>query len=592
MSTISARFGLMAACLGASLAPASLVPAWGAPDAKTPQGMVRDLKQGVEVVAAGRLRLTEGDRATVSVSLWNASDNDVAGPVLLVIDGAGIDGVDIANHPEQTADGRAVFEIVPAGSVLLSRGMTSPLELEFAVPEALSREQADAFQLAARVFGREVPASRKPVDDERDFAVRGKSYNLDDLSRVIAIQERNMAALMQKPGVVGTSVGENDRGELIVRVFTETRGQARALPGHIEGVEVQVSPTPGGFKVGPARDTIVFQDGVAKNEATRASERLSATRTDTTAAPGGDPTIRFDRPVPIGCSAFNATDVCASGTLGARCIDSSGKIYGLSNSHVMSKEGLSLLGEEIVQPSQGDNGCNVDLPDNLIGHLVDFMPSNAVPATGTSLQFSNFMDTALLSVTDSLDPDGNVVPAVDAATPEDGYGTPSSRELRNLRIGMLVHKYGRTTIYTRGACAGLNVNGVIGGGVAVEYYNMHEFRGTAPFANLGAPGDSGSLIVTVDGNRPVSLLFAGGGNRTLGNPIGPVLDRFNVKIDDGSRTITTAAGGNIGMSGRQGVAMGNLGPTVEERGLLPPELRGRIKAPSGGFIPKGPQQTP
>jgi hypothetical protein len=48
-------------------------------------------------------------------------------------------------------------------------------------------------------------------------------------------------------------------------------------------------------------------------------------------------------------------------------------------------------------------------------------------------------------------------------------------------------------------------------------------------------GDSGSLIVTADGNnRPVALLFAGSSTHTLANPIDVVLNRFNVTIDNSS----------------------------------------------------------
>jgi hypothetical protein len=52
---------------------------------------------------------------------------------------------------------------------------------------------------------------------------------------------------------------------------------------------------------------------------------------------------------------------------------------------------------------------------------------------------------------------------------------------------------------------------------------------------FSAGGDSGSLIVTADDKKnPVGLLFAGSDMHTIANPIGLVLDRFNVTIDDGS----------------------------------------------------------
>ena len=48
---------------------------------------------------------------------------------------------------------------------------------------------------------------------------------------------------------------------------------------------------------------------------------------------------------------------------------------------------------------------------------------------------------------------------------------------------------------------------------------------------FSGPGDSGSLIVSQDGNQPVALLFAGGDGLTIGIPIDVVLQRFGVTID-------------------------------------------------------------
>ena len=52
-----------------------------------------------------------------------------------------------------------------------------------------------------------------------------------------------------------------------------------------------------------------------------------------------------------------------------------------------------------------------------------------------------------------------------------------------------------------------------------------------PFVTFSDGGDSGSLIVTQGGSKPVALLFAGGGGITIGNPIDDVLTRFGVTID-------------------------------------------------------------
>lgn len=54
--------------------------------------------------------------------------------------------------------------------------------------------------------------------------------------------------------------------------------------------------------------------------------------------------------------------------------------------------------------------------------------------------------------------------------------------------------------------------------------------------SFSAGGDSGSLIVdngtrSTDRLKPVSLLLAGSYIFTVANPIGPVLQRFDVTID-------------------------------------------------------------
>jgi hypothetical protein len=153
----------------------------------------------------------------------------------------------------------------------------------------------------------------------------------------------------------------------------------------------------------------------------------------------------------------------------------------------------------------------------------------------------------------------------------------------------------------------VNVEATIAGAAPPEdtdFYRCDEYLGQDPYPSLGAPGDSGSLIVTMADRRPVSLLFAGGSvgalnkTRTLGNQIGPVLDWFNVKIDDGTDPgVHTDGAGNVGMLGRGGLAMGNIArqdlriPVLTGTGgiiineLLPPELRGRVKANRPPLIP-------
>jgi PKD repeat protein len=104
---------------------------------------------------------------------------------------------------------------------------------------------------------------------------------------------------------------------------------------------------------------------------------------------------------------------------------------------------------------------------------------------------------------------------------------------------MTVQKYGRTTGWTQGEVAEINVTvdvcyevrGLI---FCVKQARFVDQIGISP-GTFSSGGDSGSLIVTDDGNNyPVGLLFAGGSTRTFANPIDVVLHSFVVTVDDDS----------------------------------------------------------
>jgi hypothetical protein len=112
-------------------------------------------------------------------------------------------------------------------------------------------------------------------------------------------------------------------------------------------------------------------------------------------------------------------------------------------------------------------------------------------------------------------------------TPEGSYGIPSVTTAP-ATIDLAVKKHGRTTGLTSGKVYAINAT------VNVTYDS-----GVARFVNqivitpgsFSGGGDSGSLVVTEDGNHPVGLLFAGSSSYTIANPIDTVLSRFSVTID-------------------------------------------------------------
>ena len=60
-------------------------------------------------------------------------------------------------------------------------------------------------------------------------------------------------------------------------------------------------------------------------------------------------------------------------------------------------------------------------------------------------------------------------------------------------------------------------------------------------SSFSAGGDSGSLIVSNDGNfNPVALLFAGSSSTTIANPIGEVLTKLGTALD---KSVSFGGGG-------------------------------------------------
>jgi hypothetical protein len=220
-----------------------------------------------------------------------------------------------------------------------------------------------------------------------------------------------------------------------------------------------------------------------------------------------NPTLKH-RPSPIGVSTGHPN--ITAGTIGCRVVKD-GKVYALSNNHVYADENNAHVGDNVLQPGPYDGGQN---PADAIGTLEDFEP------IVFSTSATNVMDAAiaLSSVGDLL----NHSPV------DGGYGTPATATVA-AAVGLEVQKYGRTTKLTSAKVSGINAT------VDVGYST-----GTARFVNqiivggrgFSKGGDSGSLIVTKAANNPVGLLFAGSQTTTIGNPIDPVLSRFDVQVDD------------------------------------------------------------
>ncbi|HJK98720.1 MAG TPA: hypothetical protein RMF84_15980 [Polyangiaceae bacterium LLY-WYZ-14_1] len=317
------------------------------------------------------------------------------------------------------------------------------------------------------------------------------------LAAAVAAQESVTAQWLAMDGVVGTAVGRDAAGDHVVKVYLTARGAAQ-LPASVAGIPVEFEIT------GPIR---------ALNEVGFDAAPVGAA----VGAAEGDIDRRgtFARPVPIGVSTGHSG--VTAGTIGARVTDGS-RVFALSNNHVYANANDARRGDPLLQPGAADGGR---APRDVVASLHDFEPIGFCRGRRCPM---NRMDAAIAATTTA---------DVGTATPEDGYGSPRSLPAE-ARLGMKVAKYGRTTGYTRGTVTGVNAI------IDVSYRG-----GTARFedqilisgAGFSQGGDSGSLIVSegvwVTDRRPVGLLFAGSRTSTIANPIEVVLDRFDVRIDEG-----------------------------------------------------------
>lgn len=296
----------------------------------------------------------------------------------------------------------------------------------------------------------------------------------------------------------------NANSEADLSRYTVYRAKSAGGPfARIASVTKTASP---GYSNTGLQQSTTYYYRVTAIDASGNQSTYSAKVSATTASNPTGPTIGT-RPAPIGISTGHPH--ITAGTISCRVKDASGKVYALSNNHVYAWENKASIGDNVLQPGAYDGGKD---PRDAFGTLTAFEP----------IVFSRFArntyDAAIaLSSSANL---GN-------STPAGSYGIPSVTT-STATVDLAVKKHGRTTKLTHGTVYAVNAT------VNVTYDS-----GTARFVNqivitpgsFSDGGDSGSLIVTEEGNHPVGLLFAGSSSYTIANPIDPILSRFGVTID-------------------------------------------------------------
>ncbi len=501
-----------------------------------------------------------GDKTlSARVLFKNKSETDIPGKLVLVVDGSSIEGATLHEPQGQFTETTPYLQMLPVKRVLDAGKETPVKSLILTTVESTAELKLESASLRWRAFTLTKPADQdnEPPADEKQ--VPGKGYTWGEMRRVMGIQSQATVALIEKHdgAILGTGTSEDADGNLVIRVYAAQGGMSRKLPGSIEGVPVELTVT-GTIKGGPAWSRVTRQDGKAELPAAPQPEPEAPTGSEATPAAAnsslravasplatlqiGPPTRRFTRPVPIGVSIMNQTDACSAGTLGCRCIGRDGRQFILSNNHVMAEENFGIAGDTISQPSSLEYApplrCSI-IPADVIATLSDFHRIQYfTPITAVATAPVNTMDAAV-----ALTPLG----MVDVCTPLGAYGMPARAPQENLFVGMGVQKQGRTSGFTKGKVFSINVEVAVGytSGFA-RFRNCIDVQTQFRTPSFGAPGDSGSLVVSLADRRPVGILFAGGGFDTFLNPISPVLHRFKVGVDDGTGGLPLFGSGRMG----------------------------------------------
>lgn len=222
----------------------------------------------------------------------------------------------------------------------------------------------------------------------------------------------------------------------------------------------------------------------------------------------------YIRPCPAGYS-IGHRDITA-GTFGLP-VKRGTTWLALTNNHVAANSNAALIGDSILQPGPHDGGTlpawgtldafhpiKFEASRNLWQLFLDWLLRRQPPPAPI-----NYIDAAICQSSD-------IKPEVAGLGPATGVHYL-------VDLDQPVQKVGRTTGHTKGYVVGIN------GYVRVGYGNS----GNAAFDNqiilegydgaeFSAGGDSGSAILTPT-MKVVGLLFAGGGNQTIANPIADVL---------------------------------------------------------------------
>lgn len=196
------------------------------------------------------------------------------------------------------------------------------------------------------------------------------------------------------------------------------------------------------------------------------------------------------------------------------------KFYVLSNNHVLANSNAGAIGDPILQPGPFDGGVD---PTDRIATLSRFIPITFQPPVPLPLH-NNIVDCAVAE---------GQFHDLDREIYWVGY-VQGWRLKRNVRVGAVVKKTGRTTNFTTGRITAINATVDVGYGGG----RVARFHDQIVTTNISAGGDSGSLVLTSEdpAGRPTccnvaaGLLFAGSAVATILNQIENVRALLRVEV--------------------------------------------------------------
>lgn len=207
----------------------------------------------------------------------------------------------------------------------------------------------------------------------------------------------------------------------------------------------------------------------------------------------------FDCPIPGGAQ-MAPQGANWVGTLGCLLRLDNDKYYADTNYHVAVGAGY-VVGHPMMQPVQGGE---------YFAKLKAIAPINF-----NNRAANNELDYVLLNVyrQENKYAPGTHTVGTEQYTPIGEF----SMDVKSSELGDEVHKVGRTTGYTTGRCIGVNYTVSVNYGPqgVARFVNQIVVKGDS--GNFSGPGDSGSTILSKEGNQLWGKLFAGGGGRTIAN---------------------------------------------------------------------------